>query len=121
MLLVKEYITCEGRYSHVYRFHMRFISHMVCENKMNLSYFLLKSLIKMSRKVQKYPGSAKTSLDHHSLITTLVFDELYRNQIVEKVFLVIDASFDLKEDRERKNMHNKQKNSTGTTKKPSKK
>lgn len=120
MLLVKEYITCEGRYCHVCRFHMCFLLHIVGEIKMNLSFFLLKSLMKMSRKVQKYFASAKTSLAHHGLITTRVYDELYRNQITEKVFL-IDAGFDMKEDMERKNMQKKKKTPTSTTKKSLKK
>jgi len=68
---------------------------MVGGSKINMCYFLFKSLMKMSRKVQKYPASAKTSLAHHGLITTLVYDELYPNKIDQKVF-IIDASFNFK-------------------------
>jgi len=75
---------------------MRFLLHMVGHSKMNLPYFLLRSLGKMSRKVQKYPKSARTSLAHHGLITSLVYYELYINKINEKIFL-IDVGFDLKE------------------------
>jgi len=49
--LVKQYITCEGRFSHVFRFHMHFLLHLSGMSKMNLPYFLFSSLAKMSRKV----------------------------------------------------------------------
>jgi len=69
---------------------------MVGHNRMNLPYLLLRNLGKMSKKVQKYPKSAQTSLAHHSLITSLVYYELYLNKIDEIIFLINDG-FDLKE------------------------
>jgi len=70
---------------------------MIGDSEMNLPYFIIKSLGKMSNKVQKYPRSAKTSLAHHSLITALVYYELYQNHIDKRIFLE-DAGFDLKEE-----------------------
>jgi len=60
----------------------------------------------MSKKVQKYPATAKTSLAHHSLITVMVFDELHRNQISSRVSLE-HLGFDLKEDMDKKNAKKK--------------
>jgi len=111
MVLLKEYITCEGHYSHIYRFHVRFLLDMVEHSKMNLPYFLLKSLGKMSSKVKKYPESTMTSLAHHSLITSLVYYELYVNKIDENIFLV-DVSFDLKEEIERKVVERRKRGTT---------
>ena len=87
MIAVREYITCEGRYEHIYRFHMRFLLHLTCQERMNLPYFLIKDLIKMSKKIQKNPSTLETSLSHHSFITMLVFDQLRRNQLSIRNFL----------------------------------
>jgi len=93
---------------------------MIGDSKMNLPYCLIKSLGKMSNKVNKYLAYAKTSLAQHSLITTLVYYELYQNQIDERIFLE-NAGFDLKEEIEKKNAQKKKRSSTGSAKKPSKK
>ena len=77
MFLVKNYISCEGRYSLVFRYHMNFLLHMTGDTQMNLPFFILKSLQKMSVKVQKFPNSAKSSLAHPCLILALVYHELY--------------------------------------------
>jgi len=111
MILIKEYITCEGRYSHIYRFHMRFLFHMVGHNTINLPYFLLRNIGKMFKKVQKYPKSTQTSLEHDSLITSLVYYGLYLNKIDEIIFL-IDVVFDLKEEIERKSIDRRKRGST---------
>ena len=31
MIAVREYLTCEGRYKHLYRFHLRFLLHLTGE------------------------------------------------------------------------------------------
>lgn len=86
--VVKQYITCEGRFFRVFRFHMRFLLHLLGMSKMNLPYFLFSSLAKMSRKVQKNPNKAKTSLIHHSLISILVLDRLREEKIPWEQFLI---------------------------------
>ena len=87
MIAVREYITCEGRYEHIYRFHMRFLLHLTGQNRMNLPYFFIKDLIKISKKIQKNPSSIETGLSHHSFITMLVFDQLRRNKLSIRNFL----------------------------------
>jgi len=44
LILIKKYITCEGRYSHVSMFHMKFLLHITEDTRMNLPFFILKSL-----------------------------------------------------------------------------
>jgi len=86
---------------------------------MNLHFFLLKILSKMSNKVHKYPKSVITSLTHPCLITSLVYHELCINRIDVNIFLV-DVGFDLKEEidknaeerRKMKNMGHKIKSPT---------
>lgn len=87
MIAVREYITCEGRYEHVYRLHMHFLLHLTGQNRMNLPYFLIKDLIKISKKIQSNPSALETSLSHHSFITMLVFDQIRRNELSIRNFL----------------------------------
>lgn len=42
MFLVKNYISCEGRYNLVFRYHMNFLLHMTGDTQMNLPFFILK-------------------------------------------------------------------------------
>lgn len=73
---VKLYITCDGRYDHMYRYQIWFLMHLAGDVKINLPYFLLQSLTKMSKKIQKFPSLAESSLLHQSLITMLVNEAL---------------------------------------------
>jgi len=95
LFLVNNYISCEGRYNLVFRYHMNFLLHMTGDTQMNLPFFILKSLQKMSMKVQKFPNSVESSLAHTCLITTLVYHELCCYGIDENIFLV-DVGFDLR-------------------------
>ena len=47
--ILQSYITCEGRFAFVFKYHFRFLQHLIHEYKMNLPFFFLKSLQKMSR------------------------------------------------------------------------
>ena len=87
MLTVREYITCEGRYQHLHRFHLRFLIHLTSQNEMNLPYYLIKDLSKISTKIQKNPLTLENSLSHHSFITMLVFDQIMRNGLSIRSFL----------------------------------
>ena len=42
--MIQNYITCEGRYDRVLRCRLHFFKHLSGENKMNLPYYLLKSI-----------------------------------------------------------------------------
>lgn len=87
MIAICEYITYEGRYVHMYRLHMRFLLHLTGQQAMNLPYFLIKDLTKVSRKIKKKPSKMENNLSHNSLITMLVFDQLRRNEMSIKYFL----------------------------------
>ena len=87
MIVVREYITCEGRYVHLYRLHMRFLLHLAGQERMNLPYFLIKDLTKVSKKIQSNPLTLENSLSHDSLITMLVFDQIRRNEMSIRNFL----------------------------------
>lgn len=87
MLTVREYITCEGKYEHLYRFHLHFLIHLKGQNEMNLPYYLIKDLSKISAKIQKNPLTLENNLSHHSFITMLVFDQIMRNGLSIRSFL----------------------------------
>ena len=85
--IVKTFITCDGRYGHMFRYQVWFLRHLNGEIKVNLPHFLLQSLTKMSKKVQKYPNSADSSLIHQSLITMLLCKALEGENIPVYDFL----------------------------------
>jgi len=87
MIAVREYLTCEGRYKHLYRFHLRFLLHLTGEKEMNLPFYLIKDLTKISAKIQKNPLTMDSSLSHHSLITMIVFDQIIRSGVSIRSFL----------------------------------
>ena len=42
--VLQSYVTCEGRFAFVFKYHFRFLQHLSDEYKMNLPFFFLKSL-----------------------------------------------------------------------------
>ena len=52
--ILQSYVTCEGRYSFVFKYHFRFLQNLNHESKMNLPFFFLKSLQKMSSRVREH-------------------------------------------------------------------
>ena len=76
MQIIQRYITCEGRFSTVYRYHMRFMQHVTSANKLYLPFFLLKSLEKMPARFRNHPTSAGSNMFHHGLFNLLITKEL---------------------------------------------
>ena len=42
--ILQSYVTCEGRYAYVSKYHFRFLQHLRHESKMNLPFYFFKSL-----------------------------------------------------------------------------
>ena len=74
--IIQRYVTCERRFSMVYHYHMRFLQHVTCDNKLNLPFYLLKSLEKMHVRAHNYPSSSSSNMFHHGLIKLLITQEL---------------------------------------------
>jgi len=87
MVAIQQYITCEGRYQRLYRYHLRFLLHLTGERQMNLPFYLIKDLTKISAKIQKNPLAIDSSLAHHSLITMIVFDQIIKTGVSIRSFL----------------------------------
>ena len=70
--ILQSYITCEGRYAFVYKYHFRFLQHMVGVSKMSLPFFLYKILQKMSNRVKGHIDHSSQSISHHGLIKLII-------------------------------------------------
>ena len=66
------YITCEGRYVFIFKYHFIFLQHLSNESKMNLPFFFLKSLQKMSCRIKEHQNHTKQSIFHHGLIKLII-------------------------------------------------
>lgn len=73
---VQKFITCEGRYAITFLYHMRFLLHFQRKEKINLPFFLWRSLAKMAQRVQTDSVNPERSIFHHGLVRLLILDEL---------------------------------------------
>ena len=71
----------------MFRYQIWFLMHLVGDVNINFPYFLLQSLTKMSKKVQKFPKLVESSLLHRSLITMMVVDALEYHTLTFSEFL----------------------------------
>jgi hypothetical protein len=76
LIVITRLITCEGRYSTFKSFHFRLLAHFLFNKPLNIPFYFLKSLEKMSSQVRKNVTIPHNSLFHHSLIKLLVLTEL---------------------------------------------
>ncbi len=70
--MIQAYITCEGRFSLVFLYHMRLLFHLAGFKQINLSYFFLRSLMKLSNKVKSNSKLPEHCIYHQGLIKILV-------------------------------------------------
>jgi hypothetical protein len=75
LLIIKQFITCEGRYGLVFLFHVHLLM-VFLGFKLNMPFYLLKILQKMSRFYQRQNPNSESSLFHHGLIRVLVVSHL---------------------------------------------
>ena len=86
--IVQKFITCEGRFSIVYLYHIKLLQHLKGECEINMPYFLLQSLTKMAKAVQRRQKDKMTSLFHCGLIKIIIQHELQRKNLTWSGFLV---------------------------------
>jgi hypothetical protein len=73
LMILKQFVTCEGRYGFVFMFHLRLLM-VFMGFELSLPHYLHRSLFKMAKKYKK--SQADTSLFHVGLIKILVVYEL---------------------------------------------
>jgi len=98
--IIQKFVTCEGRYSIVYLYHIKLLLHLKGQCTMSLPCFLLQSLTKMSKTIQKKKCNEDKSLYHFGLINILVEFEVQRRGKTWKEFLVANQIKDSEEDQE---------------------
>jgi hypothetical protein len=73
LMILKQFITCEGRYGFVFLFHLRLLM-VFMGFELNMPYYLHRSIFKMAKRYKR--NQADTSLFHVGLIKILVVSEL---------------------------------------------
>ena len=81
------YITYEWNYTTIYLHQMMFLCHIAGYKTMNLPYFLLMSLTKMSAKIRANPGLPAHFVYHRGLIKILVQYKLTQENQTQDDFL----------------------------------
>lgn len=88
--LVQKYVTCESRFSLVFLYHIRILQHLNQEKLIDIPYYLLQSLNKMSAQVKKNKNKER-SMYHHGLIKMLEEYELNQKRKSWNIFLWEDG------------------------------
>lgn len=88
LLIIQKFITCEGRYGSMYMYHIRLLMNFLENQTINLPYFLLSSLKKMSTNVQKNLDDVEPHLYYHGLVKILIEKQLKERKDTWERFLI---------------------------------
>ena len=89
--MIHNYVTCEGHYDRVSMCHLCFLMHLSGDKKLNLPYYLLKSMQKMIARIHSHHEHTVRSLFHQGLIKLLiVFHRRKRGKRGRSFFLYLD-------------------------------
>jgi hypothetical protein len=86
--IIQRYITCDGRFNMLYQYHIRILIHLTGKYEMNIPFYLLRSMEKMSDRVQSNSKAVDTSVFHSRLIRMLVMEELKKRNNPWEQFIV---------------------------------
>jgi hypothetical protein len=73
LLILKQFVTCEGRYRLVFLYHICFLMNFIGFN-LDIPFYLLMSLYKMSKRYKRQ--GINSSLFHHGLVKILLMYHL---------------------------------------------
>jgi hypothetical protein len=73
LMVVKQFVTCEGRYGLVFLYHLRLLMNFM-GYPLNMPFYFQRSLYKMSKRFKR--EKADSSLFHHGLIRLIVVHHL---------------------------------------------
>jgi hypothetical protein len=96
--LIQKFITCEGRFSIIYLYHIKLLQHLRGDCEINMPYFLLQSLSKMAKTVQKQGRNTGRSLYHCGLIKMIVKNELLKQNMNWQQFTIENGFETIKEE-----------------------
>jgi hypothetical protein len=86
--IIQRYFTCEGRFNTLYQYHISLMLHFTAKIEMNIPYYLLRSIGKMSDRIQSKSKDVDTSIFHSGLIRMLVSEELGKKYISWERFVI---------------------------------
>jgi hypothetical protein len=86
--IIQRYFTCEGRFNTLYQYHLGILLHFIGKLEMNIPYYLLRSIGKMSYMIQSKSKDVDTRIFHSGLIRKLVSEELGKKDISWEHFFV---------------------------------
>jgi hypothetical protein len=86
--IIQRYFTCEGRFNTLYQYHIRLLLHFTGKIEMNIPYYFLRSIGKMSDMVQSNSKAVDTSIFHSGLIRMLVSEEMGKKDISWEHFVI---------------------------------
>jgi hypothetical protein len=86
--IIQRYFTCEGRFNTLYQYHIRLLLHFTGKIEMNIPYYFLRSIGKMSDMIQSKSKDVDTSIFHSGLIRMLVSEELGKKDISWEHFVI---------------------------------
>jgi hypothetical protein len=85
--IIQRYFTCEGRFNTLYQYHIRLLLHFASKFEMNIPFYLLRSIGKMSDRFQSKSKAVDTIFFHSGLIRMLVSEELRKRNISWEHFI----------------------------------
>ena len=86
--IIHKFITCEGQFGSMYMYHIRLLMNFLENQTINLPYFLLNSLKKMSITIQKNLDDIEPHLYHHGLVKILIEKQLKERKDTWEQFLI---------------------------------
>ena len=86
--VIQKFLTCEGIFSVIYLYHIKLMQHLRGDCEINIPYFLLQSLSKMAKYVQKRTEDTTTSLFDCGLIKIILTHELEKQSLTWQQFVV---------------------------------
>lgn len=87
MKITMKYFTCEGRFSRLYNYHVKFLMYFTGVKPLNLPYYLYRGLAKKSNKLYHKISDHQTSLLHPTLIKIIVLYHLSQKNITWGTFV----------------------------------
>lgn len=77
MRLIIRYFSCEGRFSHLYAYHIRLLMHFTRVRFMNIPYFMCQNIKRMTTLVRKKTSEQQhNNIYHYALIKIIVVHQL---------------------------------------------
>jgi hypothetical protein len=98
--LIHKFITCEGRFRSIHLYHIKLLQHLKGDCEIIMPYFLLQSLSKMAKAVQKQGRNTKKSLYHCGFIKMIIIYELQRKNLTWQQFIIENGFETIEEEEE---------------------